>query len=170
MVKHLWRALLLALTCTAAAHAAGKHEPWHAVEKLKPGEDVLVRVASQQRFEECTLISADDSTLTCQRESDPNITLDAASNARLVFPHSAIADVWLLQVAHERHIGRWIAIGVSATLVIAASVASGTAGAMLVGGIVATYWIVWWLESPLRFPKPAQPQIRRRLIYRSAVP
>jgi hypothetical protein len=111
------------LVCTAVAHGA-KHDYWQVVEKLKPGEDVVVRVATQQRFEDCTLVSVDDRTLTCQRERDPNVNWDSASNARLVFPRAAIAEVWLLQVAREKHIARWIAMGVSTAFVIAASLAA----------------------------------------------
>ena len=168
MIQRLCRVLLFAFTSTTAAHAAGKHEPWRAVERLKPGSYVVVR-GGQQAFEDCTLISVDDSTLTCRRERDPNANWDAASDARLIFPRASIAVVWLIETAQERHIGRWIALGVSAALVIAASVTGGTFGAAIMGGIVAIAWTAW-LENPIRSLPSPQPQTRRRLIYRSAAP
>ena len=136
MFNHLRCGLLLALAYTAVAHASGKHEPWRNVEKLKPGDYVVVRVAGQQRLEDCTLLSADDSVLTCQRERDPNANWDAASNARLIFPRAAVASVWLLQEAKDKHLGRWIAIGLSAAFLTAEIVSSGAVGALFAGAVL----------------------------------
>jgi hypothetical protein len=169
MINHLWRGLLLTLAYTAVAHAAGRHEPWHAVEKLKPGEYVVVRVAGQQRFEDCTLVSVDDSTLTCQREPNPNANWDASSNARLIFPRASIAVVWLMEAAQERHLARWIAIAASVAFVVLESVSAGVPGAVFATLIVGAVWTVGEHSHP--FPQwPSTPRVHRRLIYRSATP
>ena len=167
MIKHLWRGLLLALAYTAVAHAAGKHQHWQAVEKLKPGKFVEVELSNQGPIEGCTLVSVDDSTLTCRRERDPNTNWDAASNARLVFPSNAVANIWLIQRGHRISPLQWAGLGAVSGLLIAAYVANPIGG-LVVSAVVLGVWAQADATRPPRRPRP--PQLERHLVYRAATP
>jgi hypothetical protein len=167
MVKPFWHGLLFALAATACAHAADKHGDWQAVEKLKPGKFVEVHVFGQPGLEGCTLISVDDSMLTCQRERDPNANCDAASNARIVFPRNAIASLSLIQTGHRISTLQWIGLGAVSGLLIAAYVANPLAG-LWVSGVTVAVWTQAEARRPPQWPR--QPQINRRLVYRAATP
>ena len=153
---------LLATGGGVAYGSTGKHERWEAVRALSAGALVAVLPQDQAGSDECRISSVDDSALTCVAEG-------SASGVRLVFPRSALSGVWVVEPAPERHIARWIAVGVSAGLIAAASVGGGVIGGGIVGIAVALGWIVWYEDSnPTAPPKP--PQMRQRLVYRAAAP
>jgi len=162
--------LMLILTCSGVAHAGGRHERWSAVKKLAPGVPVEVERQGQAGVEDCLMVSADDASLTCRRDPDPNTDWGPGSNARVVFPRDAVREVWVIEPGEGgRHIGGWIAAGVSVGLVAAASVGGGVIGGVIVGGMVIGAWSIW-NENPIPYRGPRQPRWHRQLVYRSATP
>jgi hypothetical protein len=112
-------------------------------------------------------VSVDDGALTCI----------AGNNARLVYPRGAVRDVWVIEPAPERHIGRWIAVGAGAGLVALASAKNGVAGGVVMGGIVILVAAV--ALNPPRMagypypgvrPPPQPQRMRRQLVYRGGTP
>lgn len=159
--------LAAVMTGGGVAHAGAKHEDWKAVKRLGAGVAVEVRSAGQAGVEECRVVRADDMALTCERAKGPDVDWGAGSGARFVFPRAAVEGVWVVEPAPERHIGRWIAIGVSVALVVAASAGSGALGGLIVGGGVAIAWTVWY-QNPMPYWPPHPQRMRRRLVYRNA--
>jgi hypothetical protein len=114
--------LLVLLASTSAAHAGGRHENWKAVERLAQDKPLLVQVRGQAGADACRIVSADDTTLTCVRERDPNVDWDAGSGARLVFPRTAVRNLWLME--EDDGLGHlWIHMGIG--FAIGALVCSG---------------------------------------------
>jgi hypothetical protein len=166
MMKRFWCGLLIAVASTAVAHAA-KHDHWQAIEKLMPGKFVEVQVSGQPVLEGCRLVSVDDSTLTCQRERDPNANWDAASDARIVFPRNAVYAVWLIQAGPRISALQWVGLGAASGLLIAAYVGNPLAG-LLLSGVIGE--VLWQAEARRPAHWQRQPQIDRRLVYRAATP
>jgi hypothetical protein len=111
----------------------------------------------------CRVSSIDDRALTCVPERSVN---GVGNGVRLVFPGSALRDVWVIEPERERHIGRWIRTGIEVALFVAACVGSGVLGALIVGGIVLGVE-----EKIAENPIPPRPlRLHRRLIYRASVP
>jgi len=161
-VRRLLLIVSLLATLSGVAHGStGKHERWVAVKALGAGALVVVLPQNQAGPDECRVLSVDDSALICVAEGSVN-------GVRLVFPRSALSRVWVVEPAPERHIGRWIAFGVSMALIATASVGGAIDGA-IVGVAVALGWIVWYEDSNPMGP-PKLPQMRQRLIYRTAAP
>jgi hypothetical protein len=158
--------VLLVLAFTGAAHGAGRHERWKAVEQLAQGKPIEVQVQGLAGTEGCRLVSVDDSALTCVRERDPDADWDAASGARLVFPRASVRNVWLMGEASGWSIGRWIAVGVSVGLVVAGSVGGGVIGGAIVGGVVLAVWKGWYDVAQVSLSRQPPP-LHRRLIYRA---
>ena len=162
--------LVILLGCGLARGQDKKHEDWAAVERLVPDTMLLVQSGRQITPEACRMLSADDATLTCQRQRDPEANWDASSNARLVFPRSAVRNVSVWERAPNRHILLWIGVGVTAGLEIAALVTGGPAGGYVVGMLLAGAWAAA-MAPPFPFyspypPPPSGPRMRKRLIYR----
>jgi hypothetical protein len=161
-------ALLILLACSELAHAGGKHENWKAVERLGHGVPVEVQLQGEAGTDSCLVVSADNNALTCVRDKDPDVDWDAASGARLVFPRSAVQNVWFLTTS-SRHIVAWIVAAVTIALVIAECADGNVVAGLFLGGIVAAVAGVR-SEDAMRFPRPRQLQLRRLLIYRAATP
>lgn len=98
----------------------------------------------QAGADECQVESADDSALTC-------IVERPEGEVRLVFPRGTVEKVRVMERAKERHIGRWIAVGVGVGLVVAAGVSSGVLGFAVVGlmvlGVGRGLFLVFLAES-----------------------
>ena len=143
-----------------------KVERWERVERLQPGAEINVLAGNQSAPDLCLVASADDLALTCLAE-------DAPPGTRLVFPRSAVRDVWVIDEAPERHVGLWIGIALSAALEIWAAVAGGGGGAVLMAVLLGGAWAAaedprpgpFWFPPPPR--RPTMPQWRRRLVYRA---
>jgi hypothetical protein len=162
------------------AFAGGRHEHWKAVKELAPGKLVEVQREGQAGPDACRVVSADDSALTCEVEEDPDSDWDSLAGARLVFPRSAVRNVWLLEPETvERRI--WIGMGVGFALG-AAFCARGGPGPLfacagigaLIGALVgangAPQGFPGWVGpvySPRRQPSP---QLHHRLIYHATAP
>jgi hypothetical protein len=160
--------LLLLLASTGVAHA-GRHENWKAVKRLARDKPVLVQVQGQAEIDACRIVSADDSTLTCVREKDPNADWDAASGARLVFPRTAVRDLWLMEEEDPlEHL--WVAI--AAGFGVGALLCSNLGPALFVcAGIGALIAAGVALGPPSAYPgmpRPPRPPVwTRRLVYRA---
>jgi hypothetical protein len=166
MGKLLGWAFMVVMACSGVAYAGGGHERWESVEGLAPDARIEVLPQNQAGPDACRLVSVDDGALTCI----------AGNNARLVYPRGAVRDVWVIEQAPERHIGRWIAVGAGAGLVALASAKNGVAGGVVMGGIVILVAAVS-LNTPRMagypYPgvrSPPQQRMRRRLVYRSGTP
>ena len=162
--------LVSLVSANGIAHAAnGKHGSWNSVERLGAGVAVEVQSEGQAGVEDCRVARVDDTALTCEREKNPDADWDVGSGARLVFPRSAVRDVWVWEVAPNRHIGQWILLGVL-----------GVGVALLVEGnivYIAVYGVFLGTAEimqmgPFRTPprSPAPKRMRRRLVYRGATP
>lgn len=163
--------LLLLITGTGVAAAANKkHEDWAAVQKIAPGTELLVQSQNQRWPDRCRLVSVDNEAVTCERMKDPDADWRGIGDGRLVFPRSVVDHVWVWERAPNRHIGLWIGIAVTAAAEIAALVAGGPAGGLVVGLFLLAGWSAAAVGPyPLFYPPypvpPSPPRMRRRLIY-----
>jgi hypothetical protein len=165
-----WVIVVLMAGSGAALAANTKHQDWAAVEKLEADTEVLVQPQGQTWPDQCRLLSADDSSLTCERERDPDADWRGTPRGRLVFPRSAVRHVWVWEEAPNRHIALWIAVALSAGVEIAALVCGGPAGGLVVGLILAGGWTAAATMPPVPYYRPYPlpppgPRMRRRLIY-----
>ena len=139
-----------------------KVERWEAVEELMPGTAINVSTGSQAGPDYCVLAAVDDGTLTCTTER-------AAAVGRLVFPRSAVRDVWAFEPAPNRHVVLWIAVAVTAGLEITACVVGGAGGGLVIGLMLAAVWAAAatpsWGPVWMPPPPPRQQRWRRRLVY-----
>jgi hypothetical protein len=151
------------------AHAGGRHENWKAVERLAQDKPVLVQIQGQAGIDACRMVSADDTTLTCVRERDPDANWDAASGARLVFPRAAVRNLWLME--EDDGLGHlWV--DMAAGFGVGALLCSNLGPALFVcAGIGALIAPAIALGPPLGYPgmprPPKAPAWKRRLIYRA---
>jgi hypothetical protein len=158
MLAACYTAALAALSCPAAL-AAGRH-PWNAVAQVREGERVAVYRAQQRYPQACDFVSADDSEVTCT-------PVDATDGQRLVFPRAAIREIDSFQTAPDRHIGIWIAAGITVGLVTAMCVANPLVG-MLMGVTALGVWTDEASRPPL-LPQRSGPHIRRHVVYRAPI-
>lgn len=154
--------VVLLMTCGVAygaqGQAGGGRDRWDAVEGLPLGALIEVLPEGQAGPDLCRVSSVEDSALTCIPEGSMN-------GVRLVFPQSALLDVWLIQPWRERHIARWIWIGIEVALFVDACVMAGALGAVGAGIFVLGAEVAH-AENPMpRRP----PRLHRRLIYRAQV-
>jgi hypothetical protein len=150
-------ACMILLVGCAVAHAARVNKEsarWDAVEGLPSGALVAVLPENQAGPDMCRVSSVDDNALTC-------VPIRAVPSVRLVFPRAAVREVWAVELEHERHIGRWIRIGIEVGLVIAGSVGSGVVGGLFFAGAAILLETVI-AENPM---PPRPPRSRRRLVY-----
>jgi hypothetical protein len=153
--------LLVLLVAFGVAHGAqtkvaGGRERWDAVKELPVDALIEVLPEGQAGPDLCRVSSIDDGGLTCVRERSVN-------GVRLVFPRSALRSVWVIQPERERHIGRWIRIGIEVALFVDACVVAGVLGAVIAGSVVLAAE-----TSIAENPIPARPpRFHRRLIYRA---
>ena len=162
--------LALLLASTSVAHAGGRHENWKAVERLAQDKPVLVQVRGQAGVDACRIVSADDSTLTCERERDPNADWDAGSGARLVFPRTAVRNVWLME--EDDGLGRlWIHMGIGFAIGALVCSGLGPGPAFICAGIGALIAVDVAVGRPSAYPgmprSPRAPAWKRRLIYQA---
>jgi hypothetical protein len=155
--------MVLLMACGVAHGAQGKQaggrDRWDAVEGLPVDALIEVLPEGQAGPDLCRVTSIDDDALTCVPERSMN-------GERLVFPRNSLRDVWLIEPERERHIGRWIRIGIEVVLFVDACITAGAAGA-LTAGIVVLAVEAAIAENPMpRRP----PRMHRRLIYRVSVP
>jgi hypothetical protein len=139
---------------------SGKRSQWSAVEALLPDTLIEVGRPGWAGVDECRVESADDNAVTCVAERPEG-------NARLVFPRSAVRDVWVVEPARNLHIARWIMVGMGVALVAAAGVGGGVLGLAMVGTIVVGIEISYFEKFEWNQP-PQPPRMWRRLVY--AVP
>jgi hypothetical protein len=168
MGKNACIGLLMLLACSSVAHAHGRHQDWKAVERLGQGVPVEVKLEGDAQINACRVISADDSSLTCVREKDPDADWDAASGARLVFPRAAVQDIWFLDTG-SRHLALWITIGVAVAIVIAASAEGNVVGGLYFGALILG-GVGFWSTEAVPFPRSQPPPLRRRLVYHPSTP
>jgi hypothetical protein len=165
--------LAAVLVCGGAAHASGSHQNWKAVKRLGVGIAVEVRSAGQAGVEECRVVRADDTALTCERERDPNADWDAGSGARLVFPRNAVEEVWVWTDASDRKVLLEMGIGFALGALLCSGGGPGPAFICAgIGALIGACAAVggaptgpWW--SPPGIPRrmPAREMVRK-LVYR----
>jgi hypothetical protein len=153
--------LMVLLVACGVAHGAqgkpaGERDRWDAVEGLPVNALIEVLPEDQAGPDLCRVSAIDEGTLTCV----PERSMDGV---RLVFPRSALRDVWVIELERERHIGRWIRIGIEVALFAEACVAGGVLGGMVIGIIVLSVE-AGIAENPI--PRRSL-GFRRRLIYRA---
>ena len=163
-----------------AAFAGGRHEHWTVVKYLAPGKFVEVQREGQAGLDACRVLSANDSALTCEVVEDPNTDWDSLAGARLVFPRSAVSNVWLLEPETiERRI--WTGMGVGFALGAALCGRAGPGplfacagvGALigtLVGANAAPRSLPGWPGPVYSQRRQAPPRLHRRLIYQAPAP
>jgi hypothetical protein len=155
--------LIAVIAMCGVAHGAdgkkksGKRAEWGEVQALRVGEPAEVSRVGQAGVDACYVESADDSALIC-------VGKRGGVDARLVFPRGAVQKVWVIELARNLHIGRWIMVGAGIALVVAAGVGSGVVGLAITGLIVCGIEISYFEEFEWRRP-PQPPRMRRRLVY-----
>ena len=176
--KAMWFALALATTGNALA---ARHEDWKRVERLAPGAQVDVELNGQPP-EICRVIAADDASLTCAREADPNTDWRPGDNARVVLPRATVWAIWVWEDVSYRRLLMRLGIGFAVGAVFCSELGSGPA--FVCGGLGALFALdfpaldgprpIWGMRG---LPQPIPPRrardIRRRLLYdapRSASP
>jgi hypothetical protein len=159
--------LMVMLVCSGAAYASGRHENWKAVERLDQGIPVEVKLLREAGLEERSLVSADDTVLTCVQARDRNVDWGTESGPRLVFPRSAIQSVWFLSEGSDRHI--WIGAGIGFALGALICGPAGPGPLFACGGVGALIGALKALDAPLPYPNfpPRRPRLHRHLVYRS---
>jgi hypothetical protein len=156
--------LMVLLVACGVAHGAqgqpaGGRDRWDGVQGLRVNALIEVLPEGQAGPDLCRVSSIDDRALMCVPERSVN-------GMRLVFPRSALREVWVIERERELHIGLWIRIGIEVALFVAACVGSGVLGGVVVGGIVLGVE-----EEIAENPIPPRPlPLHRRLIYRASVP
>ena len=155
-----WGLVILLVACGVAYGAQGPpgggHDRWDAVEALPLDALIEVLPEGQAGPDLCRVSSVEDSALTCVPEGSMN-------GVRLVFPQSALLDVWLIEPGRERHIARWIWIGIEVALFVDACVMAGALGAVAAGILV-----LGAEAANAENPMPRRPpRLHRRLIYRA---
>jgi hypothetical protein len=165
-----WTLLALLAACGVAhgvdAKKQGKPSQWSSVEALP--QDTLIEVLPEHQPgpDSCRISSVDDNSLTCFSEG-------AESDARLVFPRSAVRDVWVVEPAHDRHIWIRVAIGFAVGAVLCGGGGPGllfTCGA--IGALIAAD-IALGADQPgmlgVGYPGsiriPRRPRLHLRLLY-----
>lgn len=157
--------LIVLAAGSAVAQSTGDEKPadkfarWDSVEFLQAGQMVEVRSEHQAGPDVCRVSWVDDSALTC-------VTENRAWPVRLVFPRAALRDVWLVEPAPDRHIGRSIRIGIETGLFITACVGGGVVGGLVVGVLVISIEAAI-AENPIPSRYPRFPRVHRRLVYRA---
>jgi hypothetical protein len=145
------------------AHGArgGKHPStktaWDAVMALPVDAWVRVLPENYGGPDTCRIVSVGDDALTCVREG-------RTSEVRLVFPRGAVRDVWVMKPEHDRHIVRWIFVGIGAGVGIALIVADPVIGLAIVGVVGAG---IASSSNRYRVPMapPRPPRYRWQLVY-----
>ena len=152
--------MVLLVACgVAQGQPADGRDPWDGVQGLRVNALIEVLPEGQAGPDLCRVSSIDDRALMCVPEESMN-------GVRLVFPRSALREVWVIERERERHIGLWIRLGIEVALFVAACVGSGVLGGVVVGAIV------FGVEEEIaENPIPPRPLgLHRRLIYRASVP
>ncbi len=164
--------VIIAMVCGGVAHASGgkrgdKLTRWDAVQGLTPGTEINVLSGNQAGPDLCLVSSVDENTLTCLAEY-------SASDVRLVFPRDLVRDVWVFELAPDRHIGLWIGLGIGFFLGGAMCAELGP-GAFFFCGAIGTSIVAsaatmgpgpLGLGYPGLRPPPPPPRMRHRLVYR----
>jgi len=183
MRRDVWRvvgwgiaALAVGISATAA-HASRRSENWKRVKGLAPGKQIVVE-SSGQKPEECRVVAADDASVTCLRDPDPNVDWRPGDNARVVFPREAVRSIWIVEKAVNHHRDRWIAAAVGGALLGSLEahsnnymddtrkVAIGTSAVL--GGLLG-YGVAAFVDGLVDIGKPPGPSEHRRLVYRAPV-
>jgi hypothetical protein len=166
-----WTVVVLLAACGAAYGAdgkkhSGKLSQWSAVEALP--QDTLIEVLTEHQVgpDSCRILSVDDSSLTCFPEA-------AESDARLVFPRSALLDVRVVEPAHDRHTWISVAIGFALGAVLCGSggpgplFICGAIGALIAADIAlgADQPGMFGVGYPGSIRIPRRPRLHRRLLY-----
>lgn len=170
-----WTVAVLLLSAAAtAAQAAGRNENWNRVKALAPGKLIVVESRGQQP-DECRVVSADDASLTCLRDPDPDVDWRPGDNARVVFPRKSVQSVRLVEKAVHHHWDRWIAAAVGAASLgsLSARTNSYTAwdtrnaaiGTSTVLGGLLGYGVAAFVDSLGDIGKPPGSRVHRRLVY-----
>ena len=159
--------MVLLVACGVAHGAQGQpvggRDRWDGVQGLRVNTLIEVLPEGQAGPDLCRVSSIDDGVLMCVPEQSKN---RVGNGMRLVFPRSALRDVWVIEPERELHIGWWIRIGIEVALFVAACVGSGVLGGVVVGAIVFGVE-----EAIAENPIPPGPlRLHRRLIYRASVP
>lgn len=163
-----WVLVVLLVMCGVAQgkQAASKLQRWSAVEALP--QDTLIEVLTEHQAgpESCRISSVDDNSLTCLPEG-------MESEARLIFPRSAVRDVWVVEQAHDGHI--WISAVIGFALGAMLCGGAGPGPLFICGGIGALIAASLALDTDqpgmfgVRYPGsirvPRRPQLRLRLRY-----
>jgi hypothetical protein len=138
----------------------GKDTSWDAVETLPV--DALVRVLPEHQGgpDVCRVASIDERALTCVRENGGDV--------RLVFPRDAVREVWVLGRARDRHVVKWVFVGIGVGLGTALIVANPLVGGAIVGSVLVG------IESSqsghgMQSPPPRPPRLRWAVVYQAPV-
>jgi hypothetical protein len=172
MVKGASWTLLVLLAVCGVAHGADAQEhasklsQWSSVGALP--QSTLIEVLTEHHAgpDSCRISSVDDNSLTCSPEG-------AESDARLVFPRSAVRDVWVIEPAHDRHIWICVAIGFALGAVLCGG---GGPGPLLICGAIGALIAVdiapgadqpgmLRVGYPGSIRIPRRPRLHRRLLY-----
>jgi hypothetical protein len=166
--RMIWM-LIVVFMCGGIAHAGpAKKAPhsWDAVTALQPGVEISVLPGNQAGPDRCLMSSADDATLTCLAE-------DSSADVRLVFPRSAVREVWVYELDHGWGKLTWVkAVLVGAGLTLAGLCIAANPLCLLPAGVVALVIAEGPRAGPYPMPMrpPAPPRLRRRLVYQTATP
>lgn len=166
--RAIWM-MAVVLVGGGVAHAGrAKQAPieWDAVTALQPGVEINVLPGNQAGPDRCLMSSADDAALTCLVENSPE-------DVRLVFPRSAVREVWVYELDHSWGPGTWVkAVLVGVGLTLAGLCIAANPLCILPASIVALV-IAEGPQAgpyPMGMRPPPPPRFRRRLVYQSATP
>jgi hypothetical protein len=158
-----WMVMMIA-GC-GVAHAKRSKPPiddWSVVERLAPGTEVNVQSGDMAGPDLCRISTVDANALTCLNEN-------SSTDVRMIFPRAQVHDVWTFELAHDRHIVKWIFVAAGIGLGTAIFIANPFAGIVVVGPVTLAIAVGNWDPyRPIRPPRA--PRIVRRLVYRGVTP
>jgi len=126
---------MVIVVATGVAHASGRHANWKAVERMAPGAPISVDAVGQAGTEQCLFVAADDASLTCRRDPNPDSDWRGGANARLVFPRQVVQAVSVWKDVSDRRV--LIAMGVGFGIGALVCAEGGPAVAFICAGIGA---------------------------------
>ena len=160
MARWAWMLAFLVAVC-GVAHAKPYLDRWDAVQALPAGAEINVLADDSAVPDLCHVSKVAADTLTCLAE-------DARADVRLVYPRSAVREVWVFGPAHGWNTWTWIKAGLVAAVVgLAAFCVVANPLCLLLFGAGAMAILS---QSPFPTPPPRSPRWRRHLLYRAFLP
>ena len=155
---------LLLVILSAVAHAR-THTDWKHVAELAPGALVAVESFGKAGPETCRVLGVSDTTLTCAHDLDPNRDWTPEEQARIVYPRTAVKEVWIWSDHSDRRVLVSMAIGFAIGALSCSGIGPGAAFVCAgIGAFIGALCALPGLSEP---SPPRVPRWELKLWYRA---